>query len=321
MHMLKKCFAAILALTFIFALCPAAFAAGGTVTVELMDMTEETVTLGFYVDQSSSSRLVFTYNPETATLISATGCLTEEQGITDLDTTQTGTVSFAWAAYRELSDTLVLEITLQGEGRQTATLSLPETGEEIELGVPFPYWFTDVDPEKWYTEPVYMAYYLGLMNGVGDHRFAPNSPVTRATMATVLYRIAGSPEVTGDNPFSDVKAEQWYTDAVVWASQQGIAEGYGDGRFLPGRDISRQEMATMLLRFWLAAGEEAGNLSDLSGYRDANEVASWAWDGMAWAVGNGVINGVDAGRLNPKGNATRAQLAKVLVNLLVPETV
>lgn len=105
-------------------------------------------------------------------------------------------------------------------------------------------------PSKWYFAPIYQVYEAGLMNGVGQDLFAPNKTLNRATLVTVLYRMAGSPAVQGSGYFSDVPANSWYTEAVTWAAQNGVAKGYGQGIFAPGRAITRQEMVTMVFRFW-----------------------------------------------------------------------
>ena len=144
------------------------------------------------------------------------------------------------------------------------------------------------------------------MNGVGQDLFAPNKTLNRATLVTVLYRMAGSPAVQGSGYFSDVPANSWYTEAVTWAAQNGVAKGYGQGIFAPGRAITRQEMVTMVFRFWQLQNQATAEpQTDLSAFRDQDQVADWA---------SGIIQGMSAEILAPKGTATRAQAAQILVN-------
>lgn len=167
--------------------------------------------------------------------------------------------------------------------------------------------YADIDLNDWYHEEVEFALANGLMNGVGDNRFDPNGKLTRAMLVTVLYRFAGSPDVEGlKNPFKDVPAEEWYTDAVLWAAANGIVNGTGDGEFSPEDNITREQVATIFHRY-NKAPEGKG---ELSAFPDADTVSGYAVNAMQWAVGEGIINGSD-GKLDPLGNATRAQIAAI----------
>ena len=176
--------------------------------------------------------------------------------------------------------------------------------------------YNDVDAGDWFAEAVNYVTLTGRMNGTGDG-FSPNSNLTRAQMATVLYRMAGEPEGTIENPFSDVADGQWYTDAVVWAAETGITLGTSADTFNPNDDVTREEMATFLYRF--AEYESLDPIEvtgDLSAFPDADEVAGFATEAMTWAVGQKIIAGVD-GNLAPDGTATRAQVATVLMRYTV----
>ena len=173
--------------------------------------------------------------------------------------------------------------------------------------------FTDVDENDWFYDEVVYVYENGLMNGVGGNRFAPNTATNRAMLATILYRLAGEPDVSGDLPFTDVAAGQWYTDAVLWAAQNGIVNGVAEGIFAPMNTLTREQLVTMLYRYAEAEGYDVSAAADLSGYPDAGKVLSYAQKAMSWAVAEGIVAGMDDGTLNPAGNATRAQIATILM--------
>ena len=125
-----------------------------------------------------------------------------------------------------------------------------------------------------------------------------------------LWRIAGKPAAVGGKSFNDVKAGEWYTDAVLWASGNGILDGYGDGRFGTNDPVTREQMVTLLWRF---SGKPAGS-ADLSGYQDADQISDWAKEAFAWAVGIGLVQGKGDGVLDPQGKATRAEVAQIVMN-------
>lgn len=182
--------------------------------------------------------------------------------------------------------------------------------------------FTDLDLTSWYHEGVDFVLKNGYMNGVGSTTFRPDGTLNRAMVATVLYRVVGQPAVEGTCGFTDVAAGQWYTDAVIWAQENGIVTGYTDNTFRPMKEITRQEMAVMLARYAKLLGVEIGAGADLSTYPDAETVASWAQEAMAWCVGEGLINGVKSGgvsNLKPGNNATRAQFATIMMRYLTKE--
>ncbi len=154
-----------------------------------------------------------------------------------------------------------------------------------------------------------------LMNGVGDGKFDPKGSMTRAMLVTVLWRYSGSPEPKGANPFTDVPDGKWFTKAIIWAAENGIVNGVGDGKFSPNGNITREQMATILFRF----SKEKAGAGDLSDFADADKVGSYANDGMIWAVANKLIGGSTVeGKnfLDPKDNATREQVAAILMRFM-----
>lgn len=174
--------------------------------------------------------------------------------------------------------------------------------------------FTDAQ-SGWYKAAVDFAQASGLMNGMTATEFAPNVTTTRAMVAQVLYRLAGSPTVERTGAFADVASGAWYYDAMLWASSTGILKGYEDGTYRPARAITRQEMATILLR--MADVELGADLVDaaLAEIADGGSVASWARAGVAFCYLGGIMNGMGGAHFDPTGMLTRAQLAQVFFNL------
>ena len=190
-----------------------------------------------------------------------------------------------------------------------------ETGEITYVAI-YEDWtmpFEDVTENDWFYDEVLYAYNMGLMFGVDDTVFAPYGDTTRAMMATVIYRMAGSPEVKDmTTPFTDIIEGSWYYDAVVWGYNNGVIKGTSTTTFSPDVAVTREQLVTLLFRY---SGEEAGT-ADLTAYPDGAEVTGYAREAMAWAIDNGIIVGSkDAGtvNLNPQDNATRAQIAAILV--------
>ena len=192
-------------------------------------------------------------------------------------------------------------------GQVTITATFVET--EAPVGEPF----LDVNEGDWFYDAVAYAYENGLMDGVGGNRFAPNSETTRAQLVTILYRMEGQPAVSGDLPFADVEAGTWYTNAVVWAAQNGIVNGVGDDTFAPGNDLTREQLVTILYRYAESKGYDVSASADLAGYPDGEEIQAYAREAMAWAVAENIIQGMEDDTLKPAGNASRAQIATILM--------
>lgn len=174
--------------------------------------------------------------------------------------------------------------------------------------------YTDLDANAWYAESVHFALVNGLFVGYGDGTFRPEAALSRAMVATVLYRQAGSPAVTGTSTFPDLK-DDWYADAVAWAQEAKVVIGDDKGLFRPDDDVTREEMVTMLYRFAASQNMDTTTTGDLSSFTDASSVQSYAAEPMTWAVGNGIILGMGNNELAPRESATRAQFAAITARL------
>ena len=150
------------------------------------------------------------------------------------------------------------------------------------------------------------------MVGVSDTRFAPNGAMTRGQLMTVLYRMADEPETAETTPFTDVNMDRYYGNAIAWAAENGIAKGVTDTRFAPDAAVTREQMVTFLARYAKYSGQDVQKTADLTEFDDWGRISNYAKEPMAWAVECGILTGMD-GLLNPRGNATRAQIATVLL--------
>ena len=227
-----------------------------------------------------------------------------------------------------------LALTEQADGRYIFTMPggqvtvsavfLPVTLPEPEDD-PVPAWenpFKDVSPAAWYYEAVKFVNLGNLMDGVGDGKFAPDTHLTRAMLAQILYNHAGSPSVSKDSHlFVDVPDGIWYADAVSWAASSGIVNGYGGGLFGPENLVTREQMTVML---WRCSGSpEAADIS--LPFSDSHQISDYARGAISWAHVNGLVVGDGSGLLAPNGQVTRAQAAQILTNYLsassfVPQT-
>lgn len=169
--------------------------------------------------------------------------------------------------------------------------------------------FDDVKPGDWFYDSVEAVAEQGLMNGVSDTAFAPHMTTSRAMIATILWRLADSPEPGAALTYSDCEADSWYAKAVAWGAREGVLKGYGNGSFGPGDPITREQLAAML---WRYAGEPAAE-GTLDGFADAGRAGPWAVDALRWAVERGILTGRGGGVLDPTGQATRAEAAAMLM--------
>lgn len=173
--------------------------------------------------------------------------------------------------------------------------------------------FTDVEPvHHWATDAVEFVAARELFNGTGNHQFTPNGDMTRGMLVTVLYRLAYEPE-SGDGGFADVDTNAYYADAVVWAENAGVVNGYGNGSFGPNENVTREQLVTILYRYAVKKGYLTGHTGSLSGYADVGSVSSYAAEAMCWAVEIGLVKGVDDTHIAPLNNAARAQVATILM--------
>ena len=173
--------------------------------------------------------------------------------------------------------------------------------------------FEDVYVGDWYFDAVQYVYENDMMAGTSDTTFSPNQTTTRGMIVTILYRLEGEPTVTGTTAFTDVTADQYYANAVAWAVQNGIVAGSDATTFAPNNAITREQMAAILYRYAQFKGYDVSAKADLSTYIDAADVSAYATDAMAWASQTGLITGTSATTLSPAGQATRAQVATILM--------
>ncbi|MDO4314367.1 MAG: S-layer homology domain-containing protein [Oscillospiraceae bacterium] len=173
--------------------------------------------------------------------------------------------------------------------------------------------FTDVSEEDWFYEAVKYVIQKGLFNGTSETTFSPYKTMSRGMLVTVLYRLDGSPEASGANPFTDVPADMYYVSPIIWGTQNGIISGYGNGLFKPDSPVTREQMVTILYNYAKYKGYDVSLVKGLDNFTDRDRVSSYAVRAMQWAVANGTVTGTSDTTLSPKGGSTRAQVAAVLM--------
>lgn len=173
--------------------------------------------------------------------------------------------------------------------------------------------FTDVDTAKWYHLSVDYVLTHKMMNGVSSRAFAPNANLTRGMLVQILYNLEGKPKGTAAN-FSDVQADAWYAEAVGWAASNKVVTGYADGTFRPNAAVTREQAAAILYRYAQSKGIDVsvGENTNILSYVDVQQASEYAIPALQWAVGAGVLNGKNGGRLAPTGTATRAEIAAIM---------
>ena len=177
--------------------------------------------------------------------------------------------------------------------------------------------YIDVDADDWFAEAVRVMTQLGLMGGSERHEtFMPNSPINRYMLATILHRLEGTPETSTEMSFSDVRAEQWYTNGVLWAYEAGVMNGFPDGTFGGNQALTREQIVTIFHRYAKSHDLGVSLQSELSTFVDSGDVSYWASEAMQWAVAAGLINGRTPTSIVPQGEATRAELATIMMRFL-----
>ena len=172
--------------------------------------------------------------------------------------------------------------------------------------------FRDVSKRDWYYDDVVYVYRKGYMDGMSSTRFGGELNTTRGQIVTILWRLTGEPRATKRNPFTDVSSSQYYYDAISWAYDAGVVDGFDAHTFKPDQNVTREQLAAILYRYAKYMNLSTSGSAYLAKYRDADKIANWAYDAMAWANYRGLINGTSATRIDPKGYATRAQIAAIL---------
>lgn len=186
----------------------------------------------------------------------------------------------------------------------------------VTVGTGMP--FNDVIAQDWFVNSVRYVYDNKLMTGINPTTFAPGQAVARAQFAVILHRMNGAPKMAFEAKFPDVAAGLWYTDAILWANSTGVVKGYSDsGKFGTADKINREQMAVMMYRYAQYKGYDVSQKASFENYRDAVKVNVFAQEAMQWAVGTGIITGKDNGtRLDPQGNASRAECATIIMRFL-----
>ena len=212
-----------------------------------------------------------------------------------------------WYSDKDLTNKIT-EIRLNGNKTVYAgwTKHNPNTGANP---------FTDVSTSDWFYEDVMFVYENGLMAGTSAATFEPYSNTTRTQIAVIFYRLEGSPAVEGKNNFTDVEygpGTAWYYNAVTWAQQNGIMGGYGDGKFGPNDPVTREQLASIFYRYAQYKGYDVTATGSLDSFTDKGSASAWAQEAIKWAVGNGIMGGKENNLLDPKGTATRAEIAAML---------
>ena len=219
-----------------------------------------------------------------------------------------------------VTDNRGTELDVKYEGDSVYSFKMPARRVEIQVSFreipPESLPFTDIADNAWYADAVRYVYKHGLMAGTSATTFAPDVTTSRAMIATILWRMAGSPVVNYAMDFADVPQDQWYSEAIRWATSEGIVGGYGNGLFGTNDPITREQFAAMLYRFAQEQGYDVsiGENTNILSYTDVADLSEYAISAMQWAVGAGIINGTgDGSALTPQGQATRAQAAVMLM--------
>lgn len=176
--------------------------------------------------------------------------------------------------------------------------------------------FTDVKSDDWFSGAIEFVHKKNLMNGVSDNEFAPNENLSRAMIVTILYRMENEPSASF-NKFGDVNADEWYSAAVAWASENGIVNGVSENEFAPNDNLTREQMAAIIYRYIKFKGKDVsvGENTNILSYTDAESVSEYAVEAICYAVGSGLMKGDSETTLNPSGTATRAETATIIMRL------
>lgn len=217
--------------------------------------------------------------------------------------------------FRMANCDVTVTVTFKEEGKTTEDTDKEEdkddeSTETTELN------FTDVKESDWFFKGVEYVVDKGIMSGVSENEFAPSGKLTRAMLVQMLYNMESRPACDAENAFMDVPVGQWYTDAVIWANDEKIVSGMGEGLFAPNMEITREQMVAMLYNYAKYKGYDVTASTDLSKFADNASVSTWAQPAMQWAVAEGYISGMGDNQLAPQGTATRAEIASVIMRFM-----
>lgn len=215
--------------------------------------------------------------------------------------------------FRMANCDVTVTVTFKEEGKTTEDTDKEEDKDDeetTELN------FTDVKESDWFYKGVAYVVDKGVMSGVSENQFDPSGKLTRAMLVQMLYNMESRPACDAENAFIDVPVGQWYTDAVIWANDEKIVSGMGDGLFAPNMEITREQMVVMLYNYAKYKGYDVTASADLSKFADNASVSTWAQPAMQWAVAEGYISGMGDNQLAPQGTATRAEIASVIMRFM-----
>lgn len=215
--------------------------------------------------------------------------------------------------FRMANCDVTVTVTFKEEGKTTEDTDKEEDKDDeetTELN------FTDVKESDWFFKGVEYVVDKGIMSGVSENEFAPSGKLTRAMLVQMLYNMESRPACDAENAFMDVPVGQWYTDAVIWANDEKIVSGMGEGLFAPNMEITREQMVAMLYNYAKYKGYDVTASADLSAFADTASVSAWAQPAMQWAVAEGYISGMGDSQLAPQGTATRAEIASVIMRFM-----
>lgn len=187
------------------------------------------------------------------------------------------------------------------------TKEIPEDDYEVFL-----LGFDDVKETDWYFESIRFAKFYHLMSGVSETEFAPMNNLTRGMLVTILYRLEGEPECSAST-FIDVETGMWYSDGIAWAAENKIVNGIGDNKFAPNSNITREQIALIMYNYSNLHSLDTTESKSFDVFKDSASVSKWAKDAVEWSIGTGLLSGKGDGILDPKGNATRAEIATILM--------
>lgn len=235
--------------------------------------------------------------------------LVDQAKAIDLSACRDGQSKDAFLAALARAEAVLADDTADQTEIDAAQDALQAAMDALESRLPF----TDVPDDAWYYEALRYVWQKGLMLGIEQNVFDPESPITRGQLITVLHRLAGLPQAKAPDPFSDIPENRYYTAAVAWAYENNITTGVSETLFAPEASVTREQMVTFFARYAEMEGHTVETEGNLDAFIDGGSVSTYAVTAMAWAVSAGLINGVDEATLAPQGNATRAQMATILM--------
>jgi uncharacterized protein YjdB len=294
-----------------------------TLAISGSNNTNASITVSFTVEQRSSDGGPTTYAVTAPDVENGTVRVSPSRASRGTTVTITVTPDEGY----ELESLTVLdsrdnEITLTDKGDGKYTFTMPAGRVTVEASfaeiAPEPLPFGDMDDGDWFADAVRFVYENGMMNGVSETDFAPHAATSRSMIVTILYRLEGEPVVDYAMDFTDVAGDAYYAEAVRWAASEGIVGGYGGGLFGSDDAVTREQLAVILYRYAVYKGYDVsiGEDTNILSYADFADLSEYAIPAMQWACGAGIVNGTSESTLTPQGEATRAQVAAMLMRFV-----